>query len=183
MIDAKNIKLDGNLLSLEYKSDLDEKYEKLTFNIKTFEITVNASGDSVVDRYQLIQGGKIVAESITSTISIPVLTGTPSNPTSFGSDWRIDKLKAGEIVYLRVVDSNGNASDRKALGIRVSEPTLYGAGDTKGSINFGEKLKINVPSSIPIIGDTEIELGWNGLPFEFEVQQNGKIKYSHKIIF
>ena len=175
--------LDGTSIDLlsHYKyfkansSDIDEADDKS--NVKTFEITVNASGDSVVDRYQLIQGGKIVAESITSTISIPVLTGTPSNPTSFGSDWRIDKLKAGEVVYLRVVDSNGNASDRKALGIRVSEPTIYGAGDKKGSLKFGEQLAINVPSNVPIIGDTEIKLGWNGLPFEFEVEETGKVKF------
>ena len=147
-------------------------------NVKEFKINVAASGSASISRYQLLQGDSIVVESSTSTITIPVLTGTPTNPSSFGSDWRITKLKAGQVVYLRVVDANGTVSDRKPLGIRVSEPTLYGASDTKGTINFGDKLKINVPSNIPIIGNTEIELGWNGLPFVFEVSQSGKVKFA-----
>lgn len=38
MIEAKNIRLDGDLLSLKYKSGLDDEYQKLVFNIKTDEI-------------------------------------------------------------------------------------------------------------------------------------------------
>lgn len=38
MIDAKNIELKNNLISLEYKTDVDNRYEKLTFDIDTLEI-------------------------------------------------------------------------------------------------------------------------------------------------
>ena len=38
MIEAKNIKLDNEIVSLEYKSDLDDKFQKLIFNIKDFKI-------------------------------------------------------------------------------------------------------------------------------------------------
>lgn len=157
-------------------SDTKEADDKS--NVKEFAINVTASGGAQISKYQLLQGGSIVAESNTPTITIPVLTGTPTNPSSFGTDWRITKLKAGQVVYLRVVDVNGAVSDRKPLGIKVSEPTTHSAGDSKGTLNFGEKLKINVPSNIPIIGDTEIELGWNGLPFIFEVSQSGKVKFA-----
>lgn len=157
-------------------SDVEEADDKS--NVKYFNINVTTVGGASISRYQLLQGDSIVAESDFSTISIPVLTGTPTNPRSFGVDWRITKLKAGQVVYLRVVDVNGEISDRKPLGIKISEPTLYGAGDTKGTLEFGDKLKIKVPSDIPILGDTEIELGWNGLPFIFEVSESGKVKFA-----
>ena len=176
-IDGSNVDLLNNYKYFKANSsDVSEAEDGR--NVKDFVITVTASADAQISKYQLLQGGAIVAESITSTIRIPVLTGTENDPSSFGNDWRITKLKAGQIVYLRVVDVNGVASDRKALGIRVSEPTLYSASDSSGKLNFGEKLKINVPSNIPIIGDTEIELGWNGLPFVFEVSQSGKVKFA-----
>lgn len=38
MIEAKNIEMNGNLISLEYKTDIDDNYEKLTFDINTLEI-------------------------------------------------------------------------------------------------------------------------------------------------
>lgn len=176
-IDGSSVDLISNYKYFKANSsDIKEADDKN--NVKSFTINVTASGGAQISKYQLLQGGSIVAESNTSTITIPVLTGTPSNPNSFGSDWRITKLKAGQGVYLRVVDVNGVVSDPKPLGIKVSEPTVYGAGDSKGKLNFGEKLKINVPSNIPIIGDTEIELGWNGLPFIFEVSQSGKVKFA-----
>lgn len=176
-IDGSSVDLISNYKYFKANSsDIKEADDKN--NVKSFTINVTASGGAQISKYQLLQGGSIVAESNTSAITIPVLTGTPSNPNSFGSDWRITKLKAGQGVYLRVVDVNGVVSDPKPLGIKVSEPTVYGAGDSKGKLNFGEKLKINVPSNIPIIGDTEIELGWNGLPFIFEVSQSGKVKFA-----
>lgn len=38
MIDAKNIELKNNSISLEYKTDIDNRYEKLAFDIDTLEI-------------------------------------------------------------------------------------------------------------------------------------------------
>ena len=38
MIEAKNIEMNGNLISLEYKTDIDNNYEKLTFDVNTLEI-------------------------------------------------------------------------------------------------------------------------------------------------
>ena len=147
-------------------------------NVKNFTIKVSAVGGDTISRYQLLQGGAIVAESTNSTITIPVLTGTPEEPDRFGSSWRITQLKSGQIVYLRVVDEDGTVSNMIPLGIRVSEPVLHTAGNSSGSLNFGEELTITVPSNIPIIGDTEIKLGWNGLPFIFEISDSGKVKFA-----
>lgn len=176
-IDGTTVDLISNYKYFKANSS-DIKEADNRSNVKDLEIKVTASGGERISRYQLLQGGDIVAESTTSTIRIPVLTGTPADPNSFGSDWRITKLKAGQVVHLRVVDVNGVASELRTLGIKVSEPTVYGSGDSKGKLSFGEKLKFNVPSGIPIIGDTEIELGWNGLPFVFEVSQSGKVKFA-----
>ena len=38
MIDAKNIELKNNSISLEYKTDIDNRYEKLAFDIDTLEL-------------------------------------------------------------------------------------------------------------------------------------------------
>lgn len=38
MIEAKNIEMNDNLISLEYKTDIDNNYEKLTFDVNTLEI-------------------------------------------------------------------------------------------------------------------------------------------------
>ena len=147
-------------------------------NVKYFTIQIEAASTAKISKFQLMQGGDVVLESTSNTFKIPVYTGTPADPDSYGTDMRITSLCAGKTVYLRVVDENNQASKRIKLGIKVSEPKVYGFDDTKGSLNFGEKLKINVPSGIPILGDTEIELGWNGLPFEFEISGDGKVKFA-----
>ena len=99
--------------------------EQADNNVKTLDITVGVSSSNVVDRYQLLQDGKVVAESISTTISIPVLTGTPSEPAQFGDDWRITKLDAGKAVYLRVVDHDGNTSEQKKLALKITSPSGY----------------------------------------------------------
>lgn len=38
MIEVKNLRLDNNLVYFSYKSDLDEEFKGLTYNIKTDEI-------------------------------------------------------------------------------------------------------------------------------------------------
>lgn len=38
MIEVKNLKLDNNLVYFSYKSDLDDYFKDLTYNIKTDEI-------------------------------------------------------------------------------------------------------------------------------------------------
>ena len=43
MIEAKNIRLEGKIISLEYKYELNEEYESLSFNIDTFNITNNSN--------------------------------------------------------------------------------------------------------------------------------------------
>ena len=54
MIEAKNIKINGDLISLEYKSDLDDSYQKLIFNTKTFEIIeTSIKEDTQVRNYML----------------------------------------------------------------------------------------------------------------------------------
>lgn len=54
MIEAKNIKVDGKLISLDYKSDLDESYQKLVFNVDTFEvIETSINENSQVRNYML----------------------------------------------------------------------------------------------------------------------------------
>ncbi|MBR2875745.1 MAG: Ig-like domain-containing protein [Clostridia bacterium] len=147
-------------------------------NVKWLNIDVDASSGTNITKYQILQGGKVVVESSESTIKIPVFTGTPGDTDKYGTELRIDKLEAGKTAYIRVVDRNGNASEQKKLGFKISKPTTYGMEDTEGSLDFGKALTINVPSNIPILGDTEIELGWNGLPFKFEISDDGKVKFA-----
>ncbi len=147
-------------------------------NVKKLKIQVSASGPAKINKYQIIQGGQVVFESQTNEITIPVYTGTPSEPNKYKDNWRIEGLTAGKDVFLRVVDANGNASKQKRIGISVSKPTLYGMSDTEGTLEFGKELKITVPSDIPILGDTEIEIGWNGLPFKFDISEDGKVKFA-----
>ena len=147
-------------------------------NVKELKIKVEASSEAVVNKYQLIQDGSVVVESNTSTITIPVLTGTPENKKAFGSDWRIEKLKAGKKVYLRVVDAQGNKSAKKLLGIKVSKPKAYSSGGGSETIKFGSSLTFSVPSDVPILGDTELDFGWEGLPFEFDIDPSGTVKFA-----
>lgn len=145
-------------------------------NVKDLQIEVVSSGPAQISKYQIIQDGHVVFESNTNTITIPVYTGTPTEPNKYASNWRIDSLKAGKDVYIRVVDTNGAASEKKRIGICVSKPTTYGMSDTEGTLEFGREVKVTVPSDIPIVGNTEIELGWNGLPFKMDISQDGKVK-------
>ena len=54
MIEAKNIKLENDILSFEYKSGLDKDYESLSFNIKTDEI-VSSSIEMTSNREGLLR--------------------------------------------------------------------------------------------------------------------------------
>lgn len=38
MIEVKNLKIDNNLAFFDYRSDLDDNFKKMTYNIKTDEI-------------------------------------------------------------------------------------------------------------------------------------------------
>ena len=147
-------------------------------HVKMLSVNVEACGKSRITKYQLLQGGEVKVESASSTIEIPVFTGTAEDTDKFGDDWRIDKLDAGKTVYLRVVDENGNASEQKKLGFRISDPVLYGISENTGTLSFSNAFKIKVPDDYPIIGGKEVEFGWEGLPFRIEVSEEGKVKFA-----
>lgn len=167
-----------NLLSdyMYFKSDAD-KTPQTENNTKNLTISVAATPGkgNRIEKYQLMQGGQIAVESSVSKIVLPVITGKTAD--DFGQDMRITKLKAGKAVTLRVVDSEGNVTE-KALGLKISEPKVSTNLSTTGKMTIGEKLKINVPSNIPVLGNTEISLGWDGLPFEVEADMDGKVRFA-----
>ena len=149
-------------------------------NVKEFVISVGTSGNTHIDKYQIIQNGKVVLESKSPIIKIPVYTGTPTVPDSFGSNYLIDTLKAGQNVYLRLVDDNGNVSKQAQLAIKISQPSKATEvfPDGKGGVDIGKKLKINVPSNIPILGDSELEFGLDEIPFQYQIFEDGKVRFA-----
>lgn len=54
MIEAKDIKVDGNLISLNYKSDLDDSYQKLIFNIDTYEVVETSINENTQVRNYML---------------------------------------------------------------------------------------------------------------------------------
>lgn len=149
-------------------------------NVEEFTINIAASSAKTISKYQLIQDSKVIFES-SSTLVIPVLTGPANDPNGFGTAWRITKLKAGQPVYLRVIDENGVASKQVKLALKISEPITYGEvlpDRDKGKVSFGKKIEINVPEDIPIFGGAELECGIDELPFQFQVFEEGKVRFA-----
>ncbi len=149
-------------------------------NLEYLQIDVVATGNASINKYQLLQDGKVVFESPTARMEIPVYTGTYTEPEKFSGMERIDKLKAGQKVYLRVVDENGTASPQVQLAIKVSQPTIYNNGSSggPGSISIGKKLKVKLPRNIPMFGGQEFEFGLDMLPFQFQVFEDGKVRFA-----
>ncbi|MCI9045652.1 MAG: leucine-rich repeat protein [Peptococcaceae bacterium] len=141
---------------------------------------VTATGNAPINKYQLLQDGKVVFESNIAKMEIPVYTGTPSEPYIFTGAERVSKLKAGQKVYLRVVDENGTASPQVQLAIKVSQPTTYNNSSSggPGSISIGKKLKVKLPRNIPMFGGQEFEFGLDMLPFQFQVFEDGKVRFA-----
>ncbi|MDR2088541.1 MAG: dockerin type I domain-containing protein [Clostridiales Family XIII bacterium] len=157
-----------------FKSDA-EKTPQTPDNTTALRISVNASAPAGIETYQLLQSGKVVFESDAPSFALTVITGKTG--ADFGKDMRIDKLEAGKNVTLRIVDASGNAVSKK-LGLKISEPAAYSDAGTTGKLSIGNSLKLSVPSDVPIIGDTEIELGLTPVPFEVEISEDGKIRFA-----
>lgn len=149
-------------------------------NVEYLKIDVTATGNAPINKYQLLQDGKVVFESNIAKMEIPVYTGTPSEPYIFTGAERVSKLKAGQKVYLRVVDENGTASPQVQLAIKVSQPTTYNNSSSggPGSISIGKKLKVKLPRNIPMFGGQEFEFGLDMLPFQFQVFEDGKVRFA-----
>ena len=149
-------------------------------NVEYLKIDVTATGNVPINKYQLLQDGKVVFESNIAKMEIPVYTGTPSEPYIFTGAERVSKLKAGQKVYLRVVDENGTASPQVQLAIKVSQPTTYNNSSSggPGSISIGKKLKVKLPRNIPMFGGQEFEFGLDMLPFQFQVFEDGKVRFA-----
>lgn len=177
---------DTDLLTdtLYFKSDKD-KTTKGNFNVIALEIQTNITNKSNIRTYELIQGGEIIASNAGGTFNFEVFTGTVSNENAYYGAERITKIKAGQKLYLRYKDMTGKYSNNIELGIKVSEPKFIGFEDTEFDFELGKETIVNVPSGVPIFGDTEFKMGLKSIyqsPFTIKVDQDGKVKVGYNVI-
>ena len=181
-IDDKSIDL------LQTKMHFDSDAQKTdvaddSSNVKQLRIDITVSSASRISRYQIVQGSDVVFDSYSPVISVPILTGTISEPQKFVNNLRITKLDAGKKVYIRLMDNQNNEVAKKQIGIIVSEPSYVELmpKNGKGSISLGEKIKITVPDDIgiPFIGGAELEFGeLKDMPILIEISEDGKVKFA-----
>lgn len=164
----------------------------------TFTLTVESSGKA--EKYELIQNGKIIQESSTGIFELP---GKYINEGNGDMTFYTDKLSAGYRVSVRVCgieDSkaregggggggSGFGSTKVArtreLGIRVSEGShliqQIKREDSKFTVGFGgedgKKLKVTIPGNIPLVGNSELEFGFEKkIPVIVTVDEKNKVK-------
>lgn len=145
-------------------------------NSASFTLTVESAGSPA--KYQLIQNGKILQES---TEGIFNLTGKYANHNDGSVSYYVDAFDAGHRVYVRVFDGNGKYKTQE-LGIRVSEESSVTLKikeqNSKGEVDFGnDSLTVTIPSSIPIVGGSELNFGFNEkLPVAVNIDNSGKVR-------
>jgi|GEM_PF-2833316 len=136
-------------------------------NSYKMKITVAAGNiEHGVRAYQLIQDSKVILQNDTGYFDIPVIFADESGQAL--KPPIITKFKSGKTIYARVIDKKGNHSGLTALGLKISEPKQY-SGNVDDTLELGKNLVINVPDYVPFFSGDEIELGWEGLPIEFEI--------------
>ncbi len=141
-----------------------------------FTLRVEAAGKPV--KYQLIQNGKLIQESGDGTFK---LTGKYVNGKDGTVSYYVEDLSAGYQVSVKVIDGERKALTQK-LGIKVSEAstTLQKVKEmeNKGKVEIGEKLKVTVPSDIPLVGGSELEFGFQEkLPIVIDIDnKDNKVK-------
>ena len=153
--------------------------EKASGTSKTMHITVGATGD--VSKYQLIQNGKVIKESTKGYLHLVVTEGE-------GGKYYTEDLEAGYKVYVKVLGKNGEVSRLTEIGLTVSQASTLewidkmSESDEKGEISIGDKLKITVPSKIPLFGGSTFDIGMEGfLPVTVEADEDGKLKIAYNM--
>lgn len=153
----------------------------------TFTLKVESSGKA--EKYQLIQNGKILQENSTGIFE---LAGKYVNKGNGILSYYVDGLLAGYKVSVRVYGTeenraggNGNSgfgtkkvSRIRSLGIRVSEESFVALKlnglDSDGKMEFGDKLTVTVPESIPLLGGSELKFGFEEkLPYTIKIENSG----------
>lgn len=162
---------------VHFKSDI-EKTPPTTENSKEYVINIKTNKPSEVYKYQFLQAGEIIHESSSPSIPFIVLLG--KNSTEFGNEMRIEKFKAGKIIYVRVVLLNGKISERIPLSLKVSEPIAYYNLPKEGSFKFINKITIPIRTDIPILkplfGEGTLEIDFLPMKLEIEYFTEGKVR-------
>ena len=144
-----------------------------------FTLTVESAGKP--ERYQLIQNGKVIQENSTGVFT---LKGKYTNDKDGKNSFYVDELSAGYRVSVRVYgtdDQKGRVSRKQELGIKISEESsmelkVREAGG-KGKIELGDKISVTVPDSIPLLGGSAMDFGFEDpLPFIIKIDNNGKVR-------
>ena len=135
------------------------------------------------DTIELIQADRVVARALGRKIALTVFNGPIDKPGAFGPNLRVKGLSSGEPVYIRVVDEGGSTLLQKPVALRISEPIESEKDEENTVALMGDKLKLTVPADIPIIGGDEIELGFDRLPVEVEIQPNNTVRVALNPIY
>lgn len=139
-----------------------------------YTLTVEASGK--VERYQLIQNGRILQENETG---IFVLNGYCDDEKK---KFYISDLEAGYKVYVKAYGKNDNEepqeTGKQGLGIKVSqESSIHNIiEEDEFESDFG-KFNVKIPNTVPIFGNSELDFGFKSkLPVRVNVDEDGKVR-------
>jgi len=150
----------NNTVSIIHR-DFDEEFVEGGEYDATFTLRVESSGSPTM--YQLIQKSKVIQENATGTFE---LKGKCINNKDGTVTCYTDKLSAGYKVSVRVFDGN-KKSIKHNIGIRVSEGSSTALKfkdiDTDWKLEPKKNqlgLTVVVPKSVPLIGDSEFDLGF-----------------------
>ena len=168
----------NNTVSIMHR-DFDEEFIEGGEYDATFTLRVESSGSPTM--YQLIQKSKVIQENATGTFE---LKGKCINNKDGTVTCYTDKLSAGYKVSVRVFDGN-QKSIKHNIGIRVSEGSStalkFKDMDTDWKLEPKKNqlgLSIVVPKSVPLIGNSELDFGFEkDIPIKIKYDsEDGKIK-------
>lgn len=148
------------------------------------EITITATSDLDDCVYQLISDSSVIAESDTGVFTMNVLKNDGAGKTF--TTGRICELSAGKKVYLQVVSSTGEVSQKRLLGIKVSAPTTV-ATNLTNNVTLGFELDFSALGDAAelcniLFGTKNLELKeGKALPLKVNIDETGKVRVAYNM--